>query len=246
MDNLEELKTIEHQGILVLTTKQIAEKYEAEEQIITNNFNRNKKKYTEGKHYICLTGNDLREFRAKNQNDVLPNANKFYLRTQKGALLHAKSLNTDKAWEAYEYLIDSYFNRKKTMPMTIQEQIQLLAKGNVELEQKIDAVSKDLQEFKEDMPLLVVECEKITKAKNRKVVPLMGGKESNAYKDNSLRGKVYSDVDSQLKREFGVTTYKAIKRNQCDLAVSIIEKYELPMSLEEEIKNTNAQMNIEF
>lgn len=245
---MEELKTIEHQGILVLTTKQIAEKYEAEEQLITNNFNRNKERYTEGEHYIQLTGNEKAEFIKKNQNDFssYTRAKAIYLWTQKGALLHAKSLNTDKAWEAYEYLIDSYFNRKKTMPMTIQEQIQLLAKGNVELEQKIDAVSKDLQEFKEDMPLLAVECEKITKAKNRKVVPLMGGKESNAYKDNSLRGKVYSDVDSQLKREFGVTTYKAIKRNQCDLAVSIIEKYELPMSLEEEIKNTNAQMNIEF
>lgn len=245
---MEELKTIEHQGILVLTTKQIAEKYEAEEQLITNNFNRNKERYTKGEHYIQLTGNEKAEFIKKNQNDFssYTRAKAIYLWTQKGALLHAKSLNTDKAWEAYEYLIDSYFNRKKTMPMTIQEQIQLLAKGNIELEQKIDAVSKDLQEFKEDMPLLAVECEKITKAKNRKVVPLMGGKESNAYKYNSLRGKVYSDVDSQLKREFGVTTYKAIKRNQCDLAVSIIEKYELPMSLEEEIKNTNAQMNIEF
>lgn len=31
-----------------------------------------------------------------------------YLWTEKGALLHAKSLNTDKAWEAYEYLVDFY------------------------------------------------------------------------------------------------------------------------------------------
>lgn len=29
--NLKELKTIEHQGILVLTTKQITEEYDAEE-----------------------------------------------------------------------------------------------------------------------------------------------------------------------------------------------------------------------
>ena len=30
----------------------------------------------------------------------------LYLWTEKGALLHAKSLNTDKAWEVYDYLVD--------------------------------------------------------------------------------------------------------------------------------------------
>lgn len=70
----------------------------------------------------------------------------------------------------------------------------------------------------------------------------MGGKNAPAYKDNSLRGKVYSDIDSQLRREFGVDTYKAIKRSQCDLAIEIINKYELPMALESQVSLANAQM----
>lgn len=37
---------------------------------------------------------------------------------------------------------------------------------------------------------------------------------------------------------------KAIKRNQCDLAISIIESYELSMALKAEIENANAQMGI--
>ena len=126
-------------------------------------------------------------------------------------------------------------------PMTIAEQIQLLAQGNVELEEKIEAVNDDLQEFKKDMPLLALECQKITKAKNQKVVPMLGGKDSPAYKDNSIRQQVYSDIDAQLRREFGVSTYKAIKRNQCDLAVKIINEYELPMYLKERIDTENAQ-----
>lgn len=32
---------------------------------------------------------------------------------RKGALLHAKSLNTDKAWEVYDYLVDFYFRAKE-------------------------------------------------------------------------------------------------------------------------------------
>jgi hypothetical protein len=55
---------------------------------------------------------------------------------------------------------------------------------------------------------------------------------------------VYSDIYGQLKREFGVMSYKAIKRNQTNAAVRIIKGYELPMALEDEIKDTNAQMAI--
>lgn len=127
-------------------------------------------------------------------------------------------------------------------PMTTDQKIQLLAQGNVELTERIDKVDKDLQEFKADMPLLALECQRITRAKNQKVVPLMGGKSAPAYKNKSLMHKVYSDVDAQLRREFGVNAYKAIKRNQCDLAVKIIEDYVLPMYLKEEIDAENAQM----
>ena len=129
-------------------------------------------------------------------------------------------------------------------PMTTDQKIQLLAQGNVELTEKIEKVNDDLQEFKKDMPLLALECQKITRAKNQKVVPLIGGKNAPAYKNKSLMHKVYGDIDAQLRREFGVNTYKAIKRNQCDLAISIIEAYKLPMFLQKEIDAENAQMRL--
>lgn len=104
------LQVVETNNQRVLTTAQIAEQYETDVNAIQRNFQRNKERYTEGKHYYCLTGNVLREFNATGQIDVSPNLNKFYLWTEKGALLHAKSLNTDKAWEAYECLVDTYFS----------------------------------------------------------------------------------------------------------------------------------------
>jgi len=104
------LQVVEANHQRVLTTAQIAEQYETDVNAIQRNFQRNKERYTEGKHYYCLTGNVLREFKATGQIDVSPNLNKFYLWTEKGALLHAKSLNTDKAWEAYECLVDTYFS----------------------------------------------------------------------------------------------------------------------------------------
>lgn len=113
------------------------------------------------------------------------------------------------------------------------------------MEHKIDSVDKDLQEFKKDMPLLAVECEKITRAVKTKGVRLLGGRESSAYQDKSLRSRVYQDIHNEIKRQFGVNTYKAIKRNQCETVVSIVNQYQLPMALESEIADTNMQIRME-
>ena len=107
-------RTIEVNGIRVLLTRQLAEAYGTERQIISNNYTRNKKRYVEGKHVIILSGDYLKEFKASHQiDDNLKYAHTLYLWTEKGALLHAKSLNTDKAWEVYDYLVDFYFRAKE-------------------------------------------------------------------------------------------------------------------------------------
>lgn len=114
-----------------------------------------------------------------------------------------------------------------------------------EVDAKVDAVNRDLQDFKMDMPILGIEIDRITAAVHKRGVNVLNGKESNAYNDRSMRGKIYSDIYRELKRQFGVTTYKAIKRNQCDIAIQIIEAYEPPLILAEQIADCNAQIGME-
>ncbi len=57
---MNELRITEYKGIRVLTTQQIAEVYGVDKKIISYNFNRNKERYTEGKHYIKLEGDEKR------------------------------------------------------------------------------------------------------------------------------------------------------------------------------------------
>jgi len=236
---LNNLSITEYKDIRVLTTQQLAESYRTSTDTITKNYNRNKERYQEGKHYICLEREELRSFRANGQIDLSPYVNKLYLWTEKGAFLHAKSLNTDKAWEVYDKLVDTYFRVKK--PLSAMELMELQFKAIKEVDSKVNAVEQDLQAFKKDMPLLGIEESKITSAVRKKGVKCLGGKESNAYQDKSLRQRVYSDIYSQLKREFGIDTYKAIKRSQCDLAVSFINSYRLPLALAEEIRDANME-----
>lgn len=123
---MNKLSVIEYQGIRVLTTQRLAEAYETDSKIISNNFNRNKERYIEGKHYICLGGEDKRSFLNNHQiDDGLKNANKIYLWTEKGALLHAKSLNTDIAWEVYDKLVESYF-RVRQIADDLSPQMKML------------------------------------------------------------------------------------------------------------------------
>lgn len=104
----------EVKGMRVLTTRQIAEAYNTDVKTIQYNFRYNKSRYVQGKHYIEVTGEELKELKTRNEfHSSLKYAKSAYLWTEKGALLHAKSLNTDKAWEVYEYLVDFYFRVKE-------------------------------------------------------------------------------------------------------------------------------------
>ena len=73
----------------------------------------------------------------------------------------------------------------------------------------------------------------------------MAVKKSNAYKDRSLRGKVYSDIYRELKRQFEVSKYTYIRRNQKEIALSIVKEYQMPLKLAEQVNDCNAQMNLE-
>ena len=111
------LKRLEVHGIKVLTTRQLAEAYETERKVINNNYLRNKDKFILGKHYIAVEGDEMRHLRTSPQFEgELKKVSKAYFWTEKGALLHAKSLNTDKTWQVYDYLVDFYFRAKEQEP----------------------------------------------------------------------------------------------------------------------------------
>lgn len=131
---------------------------------------------------------------------------------------------------------------QQQLPQTTDGKIALLAQGHVELKEEIDNVKRELEDFKQDMPVLGIEEDKITSAVRKLGVNILGGKTSSAYNDRSLRSKLYSDIYRELKRQFGVTTYKAIKRSQCEIAISVIEAYAPPLVLAQQIDNCNAQM----
>lgn len=122
--------------------------------------------------------------------------------------------------------------------------IIMIDKKQVQMENRMDKL-----EF--DIPLYGAEADELSNHVKRKGVKVLGGKKSEAYKDNEIRAKVYRDIYDQIKREFGIyddsgkpKSYKALKRKYIADAHELIDCYEVPTYLEELIADANAQMGL--
>lgn len=165
--------------------------------------------------------------------------------------LYAVILRSDKPnakkfrkWVTSEVLPSIRKTGSYGMPKTTGGQIQLLAQGYTELEQKVNDIKDDVSELKENVPLYSCDINEIQQHVKRRVVNILGGKQSEAYRDNSIRHKTFSDIWTQLKREYGcVSTYKSIKRKYIDDVHEFIDCYVVPKYLDELIHDANAQQS---
>lgn len=230
------LTVTEYKNIRVLTTQQIAEAYGTDTKIISKNFSRNKERYIEGKHFICIEGEEKREFVNRRQiDDGSKNAKTLYLWTEKGAFLHAKSLNTDKAWEVYDRLVDEYFEKGSRKPMTVAEQIQLLAQGNQDHEERIEKLENTMtidygqQKYLGDLV-------------SRVVIEVLGGKKSNAY--DEIGKKVFAECNRDVKTYFDVNARNNIPKLRYQEAVEYIKEWQPCTNTKMMIRDCNAQITM--
>lgn len=202
------------------------------------------------KQVVKLTNSDIGESDFRKLN----NAGENFL-TESGVYKLIFKSNKSNAEKFQDWITDEVLPAiRKTgsyslpKPMSAMELLELqykaLQETRTEMKQMVEEVKEEIVEFKEGMPLFNVDTDKIKLARNKVAVKLLGGGHSNAYKDRSLRGKVYADMQKELCRQFGVSTYKAIKHSECDEAIAVVHQYKLPKALKTEIENTNKQLRL--
>jgi len=123
------LPVIEWEGLRVITTAMLAVGYETDEGNIRKNLSSNQDRFEEGKHYFLLTGSDLKEFkdRVTPGYSVGKRAKSVTLWTEKGAARMSKIVDTDKAWNFFEKLEDSYFRPASNgLPLTYEQALENL------------------------------------------------------------------------------------------------------------------------
>lgn len=116
-----------YRGIPVITTESLAQAYEVEAKQIRQNFANNSERFTEGKHFYFLSGNNLKEFKNYVENFDLVHLDKrarhFTLWTERGAARHAKMLNSDRAWDVFELLEETFFRVARPEPVPVPSPI---------------------------------------------------------------------------------------------------------------------------
>ena len=101
-----------YQGVPVLTTEMLAQAYEVEAKQIRQNFANNRERFVEGKHFFIITNGELKNFRLQVENfdsQISPKVRSLTLWTERGAARNAKMLNSDRAWDVFELLEETFF-----------------------------------------------------------------------------------------------------------------------------------------
>lgn len=111
-----------------------------------------------------------------------------------------------------------------------------------QVDTKFEVLADRVDKIELDMPLLTNEADLITSTVKNKVAEIMGGEKSAAYMNKRLRMTTSNFVYRSLKREFGVNSYKALRRGQLDKAIAFIDRYEPPVFLADQIRNENKQL----
>lgn len=206
------LVPIVYDGERILTTEQLAQVYGTEPRRITENFNNNKIRFGESKHYFCLKGQRLKEF-LQYASNVVQNPSKIrklYLWTERGADRHCKILDTDKAWEQFDHLEDTYFKIKEnninTDQLSPETQLILrlsksIARNEIEnkkIKSQISSVKEDVQTIRDVITLNPQsawrrECNKILNAIGKEIDDYSSPKKE-AYKSLKIRGNCRPSV----------------------------------------------------
>ncbi|WP_110933791.1 ORF6C domain-containing protein [Paenibacillus bouchesdurhonensis] len=236
---MNKLRVINHKDQRVLTTAQLAETFGTENKIITNNFSRNKDRYTAGKHYFELRGQELDDFKGSHQFDTnLKFAPVVYLWTEKGAWMHAKSLNTDQAWEAYEMLVDDYYRIKSNPYEQLSQELQAIFL----LDQRTQAFEVRVTRLENNTTIDYGQQNDLQLLANKVVVSMLGGKESPAYLNKTIRGETYSALWRDFKGYFNTNSYKNTLVKDFDKAKEYVSSWRPHGKLLRDIEQANSQL----
>jgi hypothetical protein len=216
------LSIIEKNNQRVLTTSQLAESYGTDSERINKNFNRNKERYNPGKHFFLIEGDSLKEFRAKGQIDLSSNINRLYLWTEKGAWLHAKSLNTDEAWDAYETLVDEYYRLiEKPRVLTEKEQLRASMKLSLDTSEEVEVLKIEVNDLKEKVENQIT----IDHGEQRRLQKAIGSKVYELESIAEFRPKLFKELYREIKDRFGVASYKDVKRKDLQMAIRYVDAW---------------------
>lgn len=224
----------EYQDHRVVTFKEIDELHQRPEGTAGRNFRENRENFIEGVDYFVLKGKELEKFATT--NFVGTKVRSIILITQTGYPMLTKSMNDPLSWAVQRELVNKYFNIQY-QPMTIEQMM-------IHQLQEMKTVKDDVELLKTETILNSSQRRQINGAVRSTVIKVLGGVNSNAYKDNTIRTKSFSNCYKQLKDYFDVSSYMDIPKIRFEEAMELIPKWKPTLELQAAIDAANGNSDL--
>jgi prophage lambdaSa2, antirepressor protein, putative len=105
-------------------------------------------------------------------------------------------------------------------------------------------LSADVDYLKNEQPVNPSICLALEKLRKQKVVSLLGGKDSQAYRDRHFAQSVFSQAAKDFKDYFRIPRYDLLKRKDEERAFDYWNSWEPSANTKLEIKARNGQMSL--
>ena len=233
---MNQLQIIEYEGIRVLTAQQLADVYETSTDNIKMNFKRNKDRFVEGRDYYLLKGDELKEFKNLVTDSYLVDKRtpQLYLWTERGANRHSKILDTDKAWQQFDVLEETYF---KVKSMSAMQMLKLQNAALMEVDEKVEHIDSRVTNLENTTTVDSRKQYTLRKIASATAVRVLGGKDSQAYLE--LHHKVFCQLWRDYKDYFKIPSYRDTLKIDFEKAKEYLSGWRPDHNLQIEISSVN-------
>lgn len=105
-------------------------------------------------------------------------------------------------------------------------------------------LAQDVDYLKNEQPVNPSVCLALEKKRKQKVVEVLGGKDSQSYRDRNFAQSVFSQAAKDFKNYFRIPRYDLLRRKDEAEAFNYWEAWEPAANTKMEIRNRNGQISL--
>jgi len=219
-----------------MLVKEISEIHNQPLGEINRRINDNRKRFKDGVDIVDLVCTDFAMGLSHNgiySQNALNASKNIYLLSERGYSKLLKILEDDKAWEQYEKLVNGYFNMRAEVPKMSKE-LQAI----IMIDEKTVEIDNRVLILENTMTIDYSQQEEMRSLATKKVVAILGGKGTPAYKE--LNKKAFSSMWRDYKRIVDVNSYRNTAIKDLMFARQVIIDWKPNRELELMIKGCNS------
>lgn len=231
-----------------MLVKDIAEIHQKGIREINQAINMNRNRFKDNVDIIDLKNHsfaiNLIDSGIYTQNSINASKN-IYLLSERGYSKLLKILEDDFAWEQYEKLVDGYFNMRQAIKGNSIDIAKMLNQQVNLILGEVDGLNDRVENLENNMTVDFGQQRRLQNKAKSKAVTTLGGIDSPAYKNSSIRGKVFSSIWRDYKDYFMVSSYRDTSRVDFEKGMAYLDNWQVQGRLLREIEDCNKQISIE-